>query len=349
MIEKILIEKHLINNPIAKNILGYFSKSEVIEIESMDQIFGKFKKPYLEKRENLNLFIAEKRGSLIKEAPNAYGLSGAPHYYFVHAYNCIYECTYCYLQGYFDSPDLVLFVNHEDITKAISLKIEEHEKMSNRNQSGKDIWFHAGEFSDSLALSHITKEIPLYFEIFKKYPYAFLELRTKSANTKILESLSPLPNVITSFSLAPHDNTKKYDLKTPTLKHRLLAMKRLKDLGHPIAVHLDPIIYSENIIQKYESLIETLKEEINFQNIEYISVGVVRFTKEVFHQVKQNYPDSDYFHSELTKGEDGKIRYPRPIRMWILNRIKGLLIAAGASEKQVYLCMEDSESIKEEV
>ena len=30
------------------------------------------------------------------------------------------------------------------------------------------VWFHAGEFSDSLALTHLTGELPFYFELFKR-------------------------------------------------------------------------------------------------------------------------------------------------------------------------------------
>ncbi|EQC46692.1 spore photoproduct lyase family protein [Bacteriovorax sp. Seq25_V] len=336
MIGKIFIEKELIQDDYARRITDYFKKAEVIEIDNYTDYFGKYKKPYLEKRENLNLFIAKKKGSLVKEAPDAYGVSGAPHYYYIHAYNCIYECTYCYLQGYFDSPDLVFFVNHQDIVAEIEATILAHQK-----KSTKEIWFHAGEFSDTLALSHVTKELSDYYDLFVKYPNAFVELRTKSVNTKEIEKLTPIPNMITSFSLSPDSRIKDHDLKTPRLKARLLAIKRLYNLGHPIGIHLDPIIYTEGIIEEYEVLIKSISEVIPLNQLEYISIGVVRFTKDVFNQVKMNYPNSEYFYSELTKGQDGKIKYPRPIRMWIMYKIRDLCLKQGSIDKTTYLCMED--------
>lgn len=336
MINKIFIEKDLINHPIGLNIIAKMPHQEVIEIDSYDEYFGKYKKAYLEKRNNLNLYIATKKGQLLKEAPNAYGLNDGPHFYYVHAYNCIYECTYCYLQGYFDSPDLVLFINHDEILSEIENKILAHQKISSDY-----IWFHAGEFSDSLALSHVTNELGMYFELFKKYPSARLELRTKSVNIKELEKLTPLQNVVTSFSLSPTKSSKEHDLKTPSLKARLSAIKKLYSLGHSIGIHLDPIIYHSNILNEYQELLEELSQAINLRDIEYLSVGVVRFTKDVYHQAKINYPNASYFHSELSKGQDKKIKYPRPLRLWLLGSVKDLCIKKGMLDSQIYLCMED--------
>ncbi len=335
MFEKIFVEKDLINNEITRNILKRFKKEPTL-INSYEDVFQKVKKPYLQKRETLNLFIANKKGELVKAAPDAYGLGGEPHYYYINAYNCLYECNYCYLQGYFNSPDLVFFINHDEICQQIQVTIDEHFKSSN-----KGIWFHAGEFSDSLALSHLSGELKYYFELFSKNPNAYLELRTKSVNIKELLKLRPLENVICSFSLSPEKKISDNDLKTPGLKHRLRAINELHRANHPIAIHLDPIIYSENLVSEYEQLVQSLSEVIELDKIEYISIGVVRFTKDVYQQVKKNYPDSEYFYSEMITGHDNKVKYPRAMRHWILQKVKEICINKGAIEKTVYLCMED--------
>ncbi len=84
-----------------------------------------------------------------------------------------------------------------------------------------------------------------------------------------------------------------------------------------------------------------LNESIPLDHIEYISVGVVRFTKDVFNQVKMNYPESELLAEELIKSDDGKVRYPRPMRLWMLQTVKEALIHQGAIKDRVYLCMED--------
>lgn len=336
MFDKIYVEKELTHSPITENILKRFKSSEVVIIDNYEEVFQKVKKPYLQKRETLNLFVAQKKGALVKEAPDAYGLSGEPHYYFINAYNCIYECNYCYLQGYFHSPDLVFFINHEEITQAIEDTIHRHQEVSD-----KGIWFHAGEFSDSLALSHLTQDLESYIDVFKRNPRAYLEFRTKSANTRALEDISPLPNVITSFSLSPADKIKDNDLKTPSLNTRLAAIKKLRDKGHPIALHFDPIIYTDDIVESYEEMLELIIETIPLTEVEYISLGVVRFTKDVYKQVKMNYPESEYFYSELITSHDNKVKYPRPMRLWLLGKIKELCLKYGAKKESVYLCMEE--------
>ncbi|MCP4914948.1 MAG: hypothetical protein GY909_17650 [Oligoflexia bacterium] len=331
MFSRILIENDLKDHPTTKEVLSRFKNVPVKYIQQYDQIFGKVKKPYLQKRENLQLFLAKKKGTLIKEAPDAYGLLDGPHYYFIHAYNCIYECEYCYLQGYFHSPDIVLFVNYEEI-------MDEMRELAQKTT--EKIWFHAGEFSDSLALSHITGEIPKFYDFFKKYPHAHLELRTKSANVKPLLSQTPLPNIITSFSLGPEDKIQDVDLKTPPLKTRLKAMKSLEEMGHPIGIHFDPVINSKNIVEDYENLFETIKEYLTLETLHYVSIGVVRFTADVFHQVQKNYPDSKIHQEKFIKSFDNKVRYPRPFRLWLLSKLKDLAIKSGIQEDKIYLCME---------
>ena len=337
MFSKIFIENEVVDSSVAENILSKFPKIKPRVIDKVEDVFGVVKKPYLQKREDLSLFIGNKKGTLLKEAPEAYGLAGEPHYYFIHAYNCIYECEYCYLQGYFNSPDIVLFINHEDIGREITKTYEAHREVI---ESDKKVWFHAGEFSDSLALSHLTGEIPFYFSLFSKLPNAMLELRTKSVNIRELKKQSPVENIVTSFSLSPQERIKKTDLKTPSLKSRLAAMKELQDLGFPLAIHLDPVIHEDNFIETYESLLDSLSESLDLTQIKYLSVGVVRFTSKVFHQVKKNYPESELLAAEFRSSFDGKVRYPRPFRLWLLGKIKEICLKKGLSEEQIYLCME---------
>lgn len=333
--ENIYVEKDIALHPRTQQILGALKK-DPIYITSYRDIFEKVKRPYLQKRDALSLFLATKKGDLVKEAPNAYGVSGAPHFYYIHAYNCIYECNYCYLQGHFNSPDLVIFINHEDILQQMQLLCDDALK----NQC-REIWFHAGEFSDSLALSHLTAELPLYFQFFQNNPHALLELRTKSANTRELEKIPAQQNVIISFSLSPEEKIKTHDFKTAPLNSRLLAMKRLQILGHPLAIHLDPIIFDQHSFVEYQNLLAQIKESLDLSVIEYVSLGVVRFTKDVYRQVQVNYPEASFHSSELVKSFDGKIRYPRPIRKWLLRKIYDLCLQTGFGREQLYLCMED--------
>ena len=138
MWNEVYVENSIRDHKRVISILQKLKKDPII-IGKYDEIWGRSKKPYLQKRDTLNIFLARKEGQLLKLAPDAYGSAGEPHYYFIHAYNCIYECQYCYLQGYFNTPDIVLFINHEEIISEMEKALQQHK--------GK-VWFHAGEFSD---------------------------------------------------------------------------------------------------------------------------------------------------------------------------------------------------------
>ena len=331
--KKIFIENEIKNTNQVERILSKIPKEIVKKatyIDKYDEIFGRVKKPYLQKRDNLNLFLAQKKGQIVKEAPDAYGIGKEKHFYFINSYNCIYECEYCYLQGFFNSPDIVLFVNWDDIKEAI-VDTAKH---------NPNCWFHAGEFSDSLALSHLTGELDKYYEIFKTIPNAKLELRTKSINIRDAINKKPLENIIYSFSISSDIACKKIDLKTPSLKHRIQAIKRLQDNGHTVGLHFDPIVWTPSWSSEYESLCLHLSKEIDLKNVSYISIGVVRFTGEVFTQFQKNYPNSFIHQGEFKRSFDNKIRYPKALRKKMLRSIKEILINLEVSDDKIYECME---------
>lgn len=332
MWNEVYVEEALKDSPRVLEILEKTKKSPLF-IEKYNDLWGRSKKPYLQKRDTLNLFLARKEGQLLKLAPDAYGTAGEPHYYFIHAYNCIYECQYCYLQGYFNTPDIVLFINHEEIIQEMKKTLESH--------SGQ-AWFHAGEFSDSLALSHLSGELELYHRFCLENPRALMELRTKSVNTRELEKLKPLENMIVSFSLSPNDMARRIDLRTPSTSARLKAMKSLNEKGWKTAAHFDPIIFEDNFKTKYEDLLLEMKNLDLNTNLSYLSLGVVRFTKDVYREVERNYPDSLIHSTPMIKSFDGKVRYHRPMRMWMMNTIKELAMTFGIEEKKIYLCMEEN-------
>lgn len=333
-IDTLYIEKAALSREHTMRLLEKISARETKHIDDFQDFFSRRKVPYLQKHKQRNAFIAIKRGAMVKEAPPAYGYGETDlHYYYVHAYNCIYECKYCYLQGYFSSPDLVFFVNHDDA-------LLQMQQITEQQAKNKRVWFHAGEFSDSLALSHITGELPLYWQFFTQNPNAYLELRTKSINLTVLRSLPPRDNIVVSFSLSPHEQAALYDRAAPSVEQRLSAMQRLRDRGFLLGVHFDPIIYAENFAEAFTAVVRALCERIGFANIAYISVGVVRFAKDVFRAARQNYHDSPLFARHFIQGMDNKMRYIRPLRLYLIEQATGILKKHGCPEEKMYICME---------
>lgn len=332
MFQKVYVENQILKQPETQHILKRFPQEKIIAIHNHKNLFENLPRDYTFQKPKKNLILADYEGTIVKEAPPAYGFSSLPHFYFIHAKNCIYECQYCFLQGYFKSPDLVLYVNYQKLCSAL--------KSSFRNNK-KGAWYHAGEFSDSLALSTLTNELPYLFELFKDHPDHFLELRTKSANIKSIIDLKPLSNVYVSFSLSPVKVAKEYDLKASPVTARLSAMRKLTEKGFSIGIHLDPVIYNEDYEKQYVDLIDEICKNIERRRIKYISIGTVRFTKDVFKQLQKNYPDSNILKKSFQKGFDGKLRYSKPLRQNMQNEINAILMQKGFDKKRIYFCMEE--------
>ncbi len=335
MFRKILLEKEVREYPETQNILERFKHIPTQEIDRVDSFFGRVYKPYLQKRDSLQLFLGKKRGKLLKKTPDAYGMGKDPHYYFVHAYNCVFECEYCYLQGYFSSPDIVLFLNHAEICKAI----KEQTKID--LEAGNDqVWFHAGEFSDSLALASWTGELSAYWNCFKDLPSATLELRSKSANIKPVLEQEPLQNVIISFSMSPKDVVEEVEHGTAPVSARIKAAGKLQRAGFPIAFHFDPVIHRPNWEDQYQCLFEEMQEHISMSQVRYASLGTVRFSSDDLRQVRNNYPQSKLLGAVFEKDHDGKHQYPLDMRRHMLLELRAQAKDAGIPAELIYDCMQ---------
>ncbi len=329
MFKKIFVEEAVQDHPRTLRLLSQFKKKPIL-IRKVEDIFGRVNKRHTEKDYNLFLFIGRKEGDLVKKAPPAYGFKkNERHFYFIHAYNCIYNCRYCYLQGYFSSPDLVVFVNHEEIIDEMGNILSQYPR--------ERIWFHAGEFSDSLAFPFHAQEWSLYWNFFRHNLNALLELRTKSNQIRYLDELEPLPNVIISFSLNPPAIVRKYENKTPSTEKRLQAMRSLAFRGYKLGIHLDPVIYNPNFELQYGTLINEISQ-LPLKNISYISLGTMRFNRNFF---KKNPQHQNLIGEEMITGFDNKTRYLRPLRLKMAAFIKSRLMDGGYPEKNIYYCMEE--------
>jgi len=348
--KEILIEESLWGNPLYRNrvkkILEHpiFLQTPFHFIPNYRLVFDALYRPYLlkQKEKTLRLILAQKKGMVVKEAPENYGAVKeegvvAPHFYITNGLNCVYECEYCFLQGHFSNPDLVLFLNYEEMRDQLESKTRPY---------GHRAWCHLGEYTDSLALSHLTEEIFFWHETAKQYPKIEWELRTKSANVSSLLSLPPLENFFCTFSLSPESAIKIYDRKTPSLKSRLGAIKKLLHHGHKVGIHFDPVIWSPNWKKEYEELFYSLFNLGPPEKFSYFSLGVVRFTQKDFDKTHQHYPDSSLFAMEFVSCEDGKKKYPYFLRREMLSFLSNCLENLGVNSSQWYVSMEEEVLLK---
>ena len=122
----------------------------------------------------------------------------------------------------YPSAHFVHFVNSEDFKEAIEGSIQE---------SSNPSWFFSGYDCDSLAMESVTGFAEEFLAFFKNHSNAWLELRTKSTNLKVLEKFEPMENVVVAFSFTPDEISSQTEWKVPSLQARIKAMQKTAKLG----------------------------------------------------------------------------------------------------------------------
>lgn len=223
---------------------------------------------YFHNLKNKNAIIfANKRGEFLRETPDNYTPDGKKGYSILNAYNCIYDCSYCFLKGYFKSFNPVIFLNYEDYLNEITKVIKTDKR--------RPLYFFAGTFSDSFALmpySNFNIELIKFFQNLNDDVY--LEFRTKSTHIKDFLNIKPSNNIILAFSLSPDSVIKKFEFMTPAYEKRLSAIELLDKKGFKIGIRIDPIII--DYLDDYNGIIDNIKQ---IKNIHSIEIGFLRFDK----------------------------------------------------------------------
>lgn len=282
------------------------------------------------------LVLSRFKGSFIKKCPGASPGMVCCNYYVVNLLkNCIYDCSYCFLQEFLNNnPLLVAFVNVEDLLAELEGIFKAHPDRTYR--------VGTGELTDSLALEPILPYADFLIPFFNKSGNAVLELKTKSDRVEGLLGGKDPGNVIVSWSLNPREIVDREEKGTPSLDRRLQAIRSCANHGYRIGVHFDPIIIFPGWEKAYRELIRELFQAVSPAQIEWISLGSFRYHSALKKIIKDRHPATRLLTGEHVPGKDGKFRYLRPLRNQAYEAIRGWL-KEYSGELNIYLCMETRE------
>jgi spore photoproduct lyase len=103
------------------------------------------------------------------------------------------------------------------------------------------------------------------------------------------------------------------------------------------------LLYHEDWEITYPDLIRQLFEVVDPKNVAWISIGSLRFPPEMKDKVLEKFPKSKIMFAELIRGMDGKMRYPKPLRLDMYRTVYNALRQYGGDNLFVYFCMESEE------
>ncbi|MFH1996701.1 MAG: spore photoproduct lyase family protein [Candidatus Omnitrophota bacterium] len=330
--KNIFIEEGASKSSVARCFRNFFPEARVRTIPSL-------KAHIQEKRHTIsdynarrdNFFIVKQRHDFFKRCPCTKGARSCGYHVFNLGYGCVYECTYCYLQEYTNSPGIIIPSNIDDFFKAFSAYRQ-------------DIRLGTGEFTDSLALDHITEFSGQLIEFFKKHPKSTFEFKTKSDNIEKLLAARPGKNIVAAWSLNPQTVIDKNEFYTASLIERLTAAEKCVAAGSSVAFHFDPIIMYEGWEKGYRDVVDLLFDTVSDKDIAWISLGTLRFSRRLKKVIENRFPDNTLLDGELLPGFDGKMRYERCMRGALYRKMLQW-IRRRNSKVSTYLCMEDTRKV----
>ncbi|MBP9165470.1 MAG: DNA photolyase [Leptospiraceae bacterium] len=282
----IYIEEEALHYPLTSFLLDKNPNAVKIEVKNYKHIFNRPSQSFLEQKESMKLILAVKKDNYYYPATKVVNNYGYENFYYnTLILNCVYNCEYCYLQGMFNSANIVIFVNIEDFFR-------ETEKLLADNS----IYLCLSYETDLLAFEDLIPYTNLWIEFARKHPNLVIEVRTKSNQYKKIQELKPIPNVILAWTISPDEIIKKYENKTPTLNRRLEDItSALKD-GWNVRICLDPILHVKNWKQIYSEFIEKAFSTIPIENIWDISIGSFRINADYLKKMKKMKTTSDILH-----------------------------------------------------
>lgn len=275
-----------------------------------------------------HFFLVRENYDFFKKCPCSCKSVSCGYHVFNLGQGCAFECTYCYLQDYINSPGIVLPANIEDFFDAFK-------------SYKQAIRVGTGEMTDSLIFDHITEYSVAIVDFFNDYPNSTFEFKTKSDNVGLLLTTKPSAgNIIVGWSVNPPVIIEKVEFYTASLKDRLAAAEKCAAAGFKLAFHFDPVINFPGWEKHYEPLVNEIFDRIKPKDIAWMSVGTLRLSPRLKKIIENRFPETRILDEEMILGYDGKLRYSPKVRLDIYQKMIGWLKARG-NGVPYYLCMEE--------
>ncbi len=329
LFKKILVDERVINHDLTKKILDKYTDIswELIKKDHLESLSS----PSLLSQEKRILFITLQKGEFVKSCPGTHPPYLCCQYMVINQMTqCPIDCTYCILQCVFDRPFISFYTNITDIFKSIDCLLKEQPKRFFR--------FGTGELTDSLVLDNVTCISSSLIPFFSQKKNVLIEFKTKTDCVDQLLNSAP-HHVVVSWSLNPQDVVDTEEFHADNVADRLYSAKRCQEKGFLLGFHFDPILYVSDWETMYKKLIKQIFSCIDGSRIAWISLGSLRFPPDLKEIIQQRFPRSRIIYEEMIRGMDGKMRYPKPLRVkmyqkiysWLKEQYDGLFI---------YFCME---------
>jgi spore photoproduct lyase len=334
--EQIFIDEQSLEDTITTNVLNRFTEIPYEIIKPGETVPDEFKvrgggSKTISSGKRI-LYLRHNRGKFIEQCPGTRDAHICCNYLIASIIvNCHLDCTYCFLQSYLTERYITLNTNVDDFLNEIDSLVE--------SNPGKKLRIGTGELADSLALDEFTGFSKSLVPFFADKENLLLELKTKGNYVDNLLAMDPRGKSVISWSLNPPGLISSEEFKTSSLPDRLEAARKCRDAGYKIAFHFDPIILHSKWEENYRTVVKSIYDYVDENDILWISMGVLRFTPYSRTAIENRFPNSTMIYEEMVQCADGKLRYSQKVRTEIYRKMTSW-IREFDNSVYIYLCME---------
>lgn len=326
-------------SPVTKRFLKAFPKAAVHYVAKQEDI-DSIEPPSYE-RAKRSIFLTENKGAFFRQCPGTKEFICCNYFVIDFAFQCPFECRYCFLNFYDNAFLTIIYTNVDKIIDEVRTELIPN----------KFYRIGTGELTDSLVYDELTGVSEKLIELFKGYERIYLELKTKSANVehiiKIADKLTEKEKrkIVIAFSVSPQKLIDKYEPGTSSLEERVRAAEAANAAGFKLAFHFDPMFNIDDFEAEYKSCVDSIYKGIEKGSVYWISMGGVRFMERYF----KTFAGSDEYSfllDEFVECPDAKMRYFYPIRKEMYQKLLKF-IRRHDDMVYVYLCMESARMWKD--
>ena len=329
----VFIETFVKDSPLAARVRAAFPNAEFKDTDGKTQVgSADFS------RRTETLLIHQEKYDFLKPCPCSCGSAGCGYNLINLGFGCRFECEYCFLQQYQNLHAILWPANVDEFLQKLDGG-KFNKGPFDRPRIG------SGEFTDSLVFDDITQYSQALVPFFRARPQWQFEFKTKSVNIGGLLNAGGCENVVVSWSVNSSKITDEAEHFTPGLTARLQAACEVARAGYRIGFHFDPVVIYDGYEPDYARTIQEMADTLPADQIAWISVGTLRFSRELKKQIEMRFPNNFMLDGEFLLDFDGKMRYGDSQRIAAYQFLVPLL-RKTFPKAHVYLCMEDPQVAK---
>ena len=284
---------------LTKKCIRNFPKAKIIEISDYKSIFNRPRQDFQTQKQSMKLILAIKKPPYIYKGTDILQDGGYKNFYYnTPMLNCLYNCSYCFLQGMYSSANIVVFVNEIDMQAAVKNEIVK------RVHKDQPLMLSISYNTDLMAFENILPITKNWIQFAKLNLDLNLEIRTKSGLYHSIKDIESSDQIVLAWTLSPDKVVRKYELNTPPLSKRISAIKSALKDGWKVRLCFDPILYYNNWENDYLELFNKVKSSLNLDQVLDITVGTFRMSNDYFNRIRKSKPNSGLFYQNY-KNENG--------------------------------------------